>query len=193
MRKNLVIGVFLALAAGLIVIISSALDLELESAALLGGALGAVIALIPDRSIVVRLGGFAAGLVFAWLGYAVRAAFLPDSSSGRAVAVILTVLLCVVVAAATDDRIPLWPLLLGTAAFAGAYEFTYNEAPPELLTTSVSTMTTLLFNVAVGFLAVTLVRRPGPTDHEQPRRRETAPTDDRTDAKMDDFMGAEAK
>ncbi len=193
MRKNLVIGVVLALAAGLIVIISSALDLELESAALLGGALGAVIALVPDRSVGVRLGGFAIGLVFAWLGYAVRAAFLPDSSGGRAVAVILTVLLCVAVAAATNDRIPLWPLLLGTAAFTGAYEFTYNEAPPELLTTSVSTATTLLFNVAVGFLAATLVSRPGAPNQDHPHRREVPPADDRTDTKMDDFMGAEAK
>ncbi len=193
MRKNLIVGGVLALAAGLIVIISSALDLELESAALLGGALGAVVALVPDRSAVVRLGGFAIGLVFAWLGYAIRAAFLPDSSSGRGVAVILTVLLCVAVAAATSDRIPLWPLLLGTAAFAGAYEFTYNEAPPELLSTSVSTATTLLFNVAVGFLAATLVSRPGASDENHAHRRETSPTDDHTDTKMDEFMGAGAK
>ena len=127
------------------------------------------------------------------LGYAVEAAFLPDSSGGRAVAVILAVLLCVAVAAATNDRIPLWPLLLGTAAFTGAYEFTYNEAPPELLTTSVSTATTLLFNVAVGFLAATLVSRPGAPNQDHPHRREVPPADDRTDTKMDDFMGAEAK
>ena len=41
MRKTLVAGVVLAVAAVLVVIVSSALDLELESVALLGGALGA--------------------------------------------------------------------------------------------------------------------------------------------------------
>ena len=192
MRRTLVAGFVLAVAAVLVVLVSSELDLELESVALLGGALGAVVALVPDRSAPVRLGGFAAGFVAAWIGYVVRAAMLPDTAGGRAVAVGLVVLLCVGTTAVSMDRLPLWTTLLGTAALTGAYEFTYAAAPPELATTSVSTATTLLFNVAVGFLAAVLV-----APHSRPSRSHrseeadlasgdaTQPADD---AKLDDFM-----
>ena len=192
MRRTLVAGLVLAVAAVLVVLVSSGLDLELESVALLGGALGAVVALVPDRSALARLGGFAGGFVAAWIGYVVRAAMLPDTAGGRAVAVGLVVLLCVGITAVSMDRLPLWTTLLGTAALTGAYEFTYAAAPPELATTSVSTATTLLFNVAVGFLAAALVAphsRPG-TSHrtdeaDQPAGHATQPADD---AKLDDFM-----
>lgn len=192
MRRTLVAGLVLAVAAVLVVLVSSGLDLELESVALLGGALGAVVALVPDRSALARLGGFAGGFVAAWIGYVVRAAMLPDTAGGRAVAVGLVVLLCVAITAVTMDRLPLWTTLLGTAALTGAYEFTYAAAPPELATTSVSTATTLLFNVAVGFLAAALVAphsRTGPSHRtegtDRPYGHTTQPADD---AKLDDFM-----
>jgi hypothetical protein len=116
MRRTLVAGLVLALAAVLVVLVSSGLDLELESVALLGGALGAVVALVPDRTPLVRLSGFAGGFVAAWVGYVVRAALLPDTAGGRAVAVGLVVLLCVGITAASMDRFPLWTTLLGTDA-----------------------------------------------------------------------------
>jgi hypothetical protein len=153
MRKTLVAGVTLAVAATLVVLISAALDLDLESVALLGAALGAVVALVPDRSALERVAGFVAGFAIGFLGYVLRVTSLPDSAGGRAVAVGLVVLLCVAVAAATLGRVPLWAVLLGAASVAGGYEFTYTEAPSQLPTTAVSTATTLLFNVAVGFAA----------------------------------------
>jgi hypothetical protein len=198
MRKTLIAGVVLALAAVVIVIISSALDLELESVALLGGALGAVVALVPDRSPLVRLGGFAAGFVAAWIGYAARAQFLPDTSTGRAVAVGLVILLCVGITAASMNRLPLWTTLLGTAALAGAYEFTYAAAPPELLSTSFSTATTLLLNVAVGFLAAALIAPTGDRGPSAHTHRQSGPTDDDStaagdDARLGDFMMEKTK
>jgi hypothetical protein len=153
----LVAGVVLAVAAVLVVALSAEFGLDLESTALLGAALGAVVALVPDKAPSARLAGFAAGFVVAWVGYVLRAAFLPDSTSGRAVATGAVVLLCVAVAAVTRERLPLWTTLLGTAALTGAYEFTYAAAPPELASTSLSTATTLLLNVAVGFLAASVV------------------------------------
>ena len=174
MRKNLLTGVVLAVAAGLMVLIGSALELDLESVALLGGALGAIIALVPDRTPLVRLGGFAAGFVVAWIGYVVRAAMLPDTSTGRAVAVFVVVLLCGLIAAATRTRLPLWTLLLGTAGLTGAYEFTYAAAPPELMTTSVNTATTLFLSVAVGFVAALLVA-PEPRNPAEPRAARRSP------------------
>ena len=192
MRRTLVAGLVLAVAAVLVVLVSSELELELESVALLGGALGAVVALVPDRSAPVRLGGFAAGFVAAWIGYVVRAAMLPDTAGGRAVAVGLVVLLCVGITAASMDRLPLWTTLLGTAALTGAYEFTYAAAPPELATTSVSTATTLLFNVAVGFLAAALVAPHGRPSRSHRSEEADLASGDATqpadDAKLDDFM-----
>jgi hypothetical protein len=189
-RKTLVAGLVLALAAVLVVLVSSAFDLELESVALLGGALGAVVALVPDRTPLARLGGFAAGFVAAWIGYVLRAAVLPDSAAGRAVAVGLVVLLCVGITAATLDRLPLWTTLLGTAALAGAYEFTFAAAPPELASTSMSTATILLFNVAVGFLAAAIF---APTGRGRRTNGSHLPSDDdaptgSTDPQLDDFM-----
>ena len=157
MRKSLLAGVLLAVAAVVVVLVSSAFGLDLESVALLGAALGAVVALVPDRTPGIRLAGFAAGFLAAWLGFLLRAGALPDTAGGRAVAVGVVVLLCVGVSAASVGRIPLWSTLLGTAALSGAYEFTYAAAPPEVLSTSMSTATTLLLNVGVGFLAAALV------------------------------------
>jgi hypothetical protein len=172
MRRNLLAGLCLAVAAGLLVMVGSWLDLDLESVALFGAALGAVVALVPDRTPLVRLGGFAVGIVAALIGYVLRAMVLPDTSAGRAVAVVIVLLLCVGVSAAAVDRLPLWTLLLGTASFVGAYEYTYAAAPPELLTTGVDTATTLFLSLAVGFFAASLA---SPVDA---RRADSAPAPD---------------
>jgi hypothetical protein len=160
MRKTIFVGLVLALAAALVMWLSAVFDLELESVVLLGAAVGAVIALVPDRTPLVRFLGFAAGFVAAWLGFFARAAFLPDTASGRAVAVALVVLLCVVVVAVSAGRLPLWSALLGTAAMVGGYEYTYAAAPPEVATTSVSAATSLLFCIAVGYLVAATVAPP---------------------------------
>ncbi len=188
MRKTLLAGLLLALAAVVVVWVSAAFGLELESVALLGAALGAVVALVPDRSPLARLGGFAAGFAAAWIGYLVRAGLLPDTAAGRAVAVGLVVLLCVGVTAASLNRLPLWSTLLGTAALSGAYEFTYAAAPPEVMTTSFSAATTLLFNVAVGFLAVALVAPGSAGGVEEPRPKPRPARNDGATHSLDDFM-----
>lgn len=175
MRRNtLYAGAVLALAAMVAVMIGSALDLELESVALLGAAMGAVIALVPDGTPLGRLGGFVAGFLVAWAGYIIRAQFLPDTSTGRAIAVGVAVALCVGVAALSMGRLTLWSVLLGAGAFAGAYEFTYDAAPPQILSTSFSTATTMAFNVGVGFLAAALVAPVTGSGATVTRRRHTA-------------------
>ena len=153
MRRLLLVGVLLAVAAAAAVGLSAAFDLELESVALLGAAMGAVLALVPDKTLLSRVSGFGAGFLLAWIGYVLRAAWLPDTTGGRAVAVAIVVFACVAVAAGASERIPVWATLLGAGGFAGAYEFTYSVAPPEVASTSVTTATTMLFNVAIGLLA----------------------------------------
>lgn len=187
MRKTLLVGLVLVVAAVLVVLLSAAFDLELEPAALLGVALGAVVALVPDRTPLMRLAGFMGGLVAAWVGYLLRAGVLPDSAGGRAVAVGLVIALAVGVAAAGFGRIPLWSCLLGAAGLAGAYEYTYAAAPPEVTSTSVTSVTTLLLTFAIGFLASAFLAPAGERPAE--RRRWAAPRRDDSDTySLDEIM-----
>ncbi len=186
MRKSLLPGLLLVLASVLVVVISAALELELEPLALLGVAVGALLAVMPDRTPLVRLGGFALGLVVVWVGYLMRAALLPDSVGGRAVFVGGVLLVCVLGAAAAKDRLPLWTLLLGVAALAGAFELTYAAAPPEVATTSVSAVTGLLLTVAVGFLAASAHAPAAPGRRADRSPADPRPTEDTHT--LDEFM-----
>ena len=126
MKRYILAGLVLALVTTVVVVVASP---ELQAVALLGAALGGTLGLVPDRSPAQRVGGFAVGFAAAWLGYALRAAVLPDATSGRAVAVLLVLLVCLAVAAGTRGRLPLWSTLLGAAAMTGAYEATYAADP----------------------------------------------------------------
>lgn len=150
-------GGLLLLAAVVVLIVSDLLDLELEGVALLGIALGAIIALVPDRTAAGRLVGFVVGFVAAWAGYLLRAGVLPDSLGGRIIALVVVLGICVAVAGAAHRYIPLWATLLGVAALVGAYEQHYTAAPPEVLSTSMSTATAVLMTTALGFLVAALV------------------------------------
>jgi hypothetical protein len=167
MRTTLLSGAVLTVGSILLILLSSSLGLDVETVALMGAGSGAALALIPHRSPMLRLGGFLAGFAFSWLGYLVRAGFLPDSASGHAVAVGLVVALCSAVAVATRDRVPLWSTLLGAAVLAGSYETTYIEAPSQVLSTSVSTSTSVLLAVAFGFFAASLVAPQVPGERER--------------------------
>jgi hypothetical protein len=186
MRRTLLVGGVLAVAAFLVVILSNLFDLDLDSVTLAGVALGAVVALVPDRSPLMRLAGLVAGIVVAWIGFFVRAALLPDTATGRAVTVALVVLLCTAIAAVSFDRLPLWSLLVGAAAMSGAYEYTYAAAPPEIATTSVITLTALLVTVGVGFLVGSLGSRDDEVPPAPPEREPRE--DDDTTHSLDDMM-----
>lgn len=164
MRRTLLAGLLLVVATGLTVLVGEALDLEVEAVALLGVAVGAVVALVPDQTASRRLAAFALGVLAAYVGYLVRAAVTPDTSAGRAVAASFIVLLCVGVFAISGGRLPLWSALLGSASLAGAYEFTYTQAATRVLDTSVSSATALLLCVAVGFLVAVTTQSTARSD-----------------------------
>ena len=174
MRTTLLSGVVLTAGSILLILLSSSLGLDVETVALMGAGGGAAVALIPHRSPMLRLAGFLVGFAFSWLGYLLRAGFLPDSPSGHALAVGLVVALCSGVAVATRDRIPLWSTLLGAAVLAGSYETAYVEAPSQVLSTSMSTSTSVLLAVAFGFFAAALV---APQVPEAPPSVDGAPAD----------------
>ena len=57
----------------------------------------------------------------------------------------------------------------------GAYEYNYAAAPPEVTSTSVGAVTSLLMTAAVGFLAVALASpRPAPAEPRSHRAKSTA-------------------
>lgn len=174
MRASLRAGLLLTLAALLVVAVSTAAGLQIESYAVSGVATGAVVGLVPDRGPWARLGAFAAGFVAAFVGYAVRALVLPDSTSGLAVGVAVVFVLCVVIAVAGAGRyLPLWAVLLGAAAFSGVYERPFTAAVPEMATTSIDVATSLLLTVGVGFVVATLAA-PGRGVSVAPRPRTAA-------------------
>lgn len=178
MRPKIAAGIALSLAPALVLLIGAWLELDLEPVALLGVAVGAIIALVPDRSPFIRLGGFAAGLMIAWVGYLARAAVLPDTAGGRAVALSLVLLVCVVLAIVWGSA-PLWAVLLGVAAVAGAYETTFAATPTEVLSASLSVITALLMTVAVGFLAAaTFAPANGPRSQTLTQEPRDLPYDD---------------
>lgn len=184
MVKTLLGGAILAVFGALTVALGGLLGYELDHVALLGVALGAVVGLVPDRSPLMRVLGFFAGVVIAWAVFALRAAVLPDTSTGRAVATFLAILLCVAVAAASLRRIPMWSALVGAAAVAGAYESVYTIAPSQFLRDSPVALTTVLLAAAMGHLATAVFGPEVPFDRDDPDpvRRQHVPQRRRTPA-----------
>ncbi|WP_050760920.1 hypothetical protein [Aeromicrobium marinum] len=174
MRENIGAGAALALVAAGTVLLGEMLGLELTSVALLGVALGGAVGLVPDRSHTERVLGFVAGLLVAWAGYGARAGVLPDSDLGRAVALAGVVLAVTVVTVVSAGRLPLWSLLTGVAALAGAYEFTFTANTPLFTTESVSAVTAVLLAAAVGTVATGLTVGRDASDRSDHRAQEVA-------------------
>jgi hypothetical protein len=168
MRRTLLSGLLLVAAAYFTVVLGSWLDLDLDSTALLGVGSGAVVALVPHAGVGRRLAGFSAGVGLALVGYLVRAALLPDTAGGRAAFAAIAVALCVAAAVVSLDRLALWATLLGAATFAGAFEATYDLAPPRVVENSLDTLTALALCVAVGFCASVLAAPQRDRDVAQP-------------------------
>jgi len=160
-------GALLAVAVVVVIAVSSALDLQIEPYALAGVLAGGVVALIPDRSTLARVVAFAIGFVAAWIGFVLRAAVLPDTEGGRAVAAVATVLICLIAVAASRTRLPLSAMLVGVVLLSAAYETAFVAAEAEVQTTSLDAATALVLAVAVGFAvaALSAVRRTS-TDAE---------------------------
>jgi hypothetical protein len=157
MRRSLIAGLVLAVFAALIIGLGELFGLDLQHVALMGAALGGVLGLVPHSHPLGKLGGFATGFVLAWIGFALRAALLPDSAAGRAAAAFLVVALVAVACSVSAGRLPLWSGLLGAAAIVGAYEETYTNAPSQFLKEAPTAATTVLFAVALAYLATSLV------------------------------------
>jgi hypothetical protein len=189
--RTVVAGLVLAVVATLAVTFGDALGLDLETAALVGAACGGVLGLVSDRGPWARLGGFMLGLIVAWAGYGLRAAVLPDTSGGRAIATFLVLALCVALSAATLARLPLWSFLVGVAAMAGAYETTFMISPPDFVKQSTTAATTVLVMAALGFASTvifSLLHGDEEADASAPTLGGRRDGGDSSNVRLDDLM-----
>ena len=174
MRKVLMTGAIIAIAAAAAILVSGVLGQSLQHLGVLAVAVGAVIALAAGRTWWGAPAGLGIGMVVAWIGYALRALALPDAPSGRAVAAVIVILVTTIVVALAGGRIPLWAGLLGVAAMVAGYEQPYKEAPSAFLTESPAAFTTMLVGVGLGYLAATLGHQLM-AGHSAPQSRVAAP------------------
>lgn len=191
MRRTAIGGAILAVIGFLLVLFGQALDLDIERVALSGAALGAVVALVPDRAPLFRAAGFAGGFVVAWIGYALRAGVLPDTSFGRALAVLVVLAVLMGISVATLTRVPLWSLLAGAAAMSAAYETIFMTTPSAFPYESPTAATQMAVAAGFGFLAASVL---GPAvahdrDDDTRRRAERPPGADQGPAtKLDSLL-----
>lgn len=186
MLGRLTSGLVLAVTTALVIGLSDLLGLDLQHVALLGAALGGALAFVPHTPEWGRLAGFLVGFLAAWVGYALRAAVLPDAAAGRAVAALLVIALVAVVAAASAGRLPLWSGLIGVAALVGAYEEVYTSAPSQFVVDSMGAATAILLAVAVGYLAASLLSLQRGAPPASRRGVRQAPRDPAPGATSDD-------
>jgi len=178
MRRYILAGLVLAVLTTAIVLLSGALGLDVENVALLGAALGGALGLVPDRSPAQRAGAFGVGFAAAWFGYLLRAAVLPDTTAGIAVAVLVVLALCLAVAAATSGRLPLWATLIGAAAIVGAYEPVFAADPTTFVSASATSAASVLLAAGAGYLATSLLGPQVAAEREREREQQ-GPVDPR--------------
>lgn len=164
MRNQFIPGLALAVAAAASVLLGDALGLELVHVTLLGVAAGAALVLVPDRSQMGRIAGLAVGVLVTWIAYGLRAAWLPDTDTGRAVAFAGVFAIAGLVAAVSFGRLPLWSILLGTAVLAGAYEDAFAANTPLFASESVVAVTSVLLTTLLGVVVAALTRPVGSGD-----------------------------
>jgi len=155
MVRTLVAGLLVAVAAALVLLIGGPVGLN-AGVAVVGVALGAVLALIPYRGPFWRIGAWAVGFLLTWLSYALTALLLPSTNAGAAVGSFVGLVLVTLVAAFTRERLPLWSGLVGVATFVGSYYTAFNAAPYLFKTESLTYMAAAFAATMIGFLAAAL-------------------------------------
>jgi hypothetical protein len=156
-------GAAVAALAGILVVHGAFFGADFTRTVVLGVVLGALLGLVPHRSPIERVGGFAVGFIAAWVGYLLRAGMLPDIPLGRGIAVVLVLSAITAVATATANRIPLWAGLLGAGTLVGAYEATYVASPSTVSADSLAAATAVLLAVAFGFVVTSVISAVTPT------------------------------
>lgn len=155
MRNQFITGGALAVAAALTVLLGEAFGLDLIHVTVLGIAVGAITVLVDSGTLGSRMVGLLVGTVTTWIAFGLRAGFLPDSDTGRAVSFFTVFAVVTIVAGVSVGRVSLWSQLLGVVAMTGAYEYTFAANPPLFTTESLTAVTSVLLTVMVGLVVAT--------------------------------------
>lgn len=104
-----------------------------------------------------------------WVGLAMRAGFLPDTSTSLVLAAVAAVVICTVAAGLSGERLPLWAGLAGIALFGAIYEPTFAAEPTKFLTQSFLALASVVVATGIGTLAAIaadlLAGAPSPRAH----------------------------
>ena len=156
MRRVFLFGGACSVLAFLIIMSGQLLNFNLQNV-LLGLALGAATGLVRTHSPLARISAFLIGVALGMAFYVLRLAVLPATWLGNAIAVVIVLMLMTTISALTRDRLPLWAMFIGNAAFAGAYNGYFNTTPWLFETQAVQVAAAMLFSAGAGFLVCLLV------------------------------------
>jgi hypothetical protein len=160
MRRAILAGVALGLAAGLLFVYHDALRLTVAWPVILGFALWGAVGREGSRGLMVAIGA-AVGVAVGYAAYAVVAELLPVTNLSLGISVGLGVGVLALVGVLAGDRLPLASLLLGFAAFAGLFEPLWAESPANFRSHGLETLTVAILGVLIGALVVTAIRALG--------------------------------
>ncbi len=182
MRRVFLFGATCSVLAFIIIMSGQLLNFDLQNV-LLGLALGAATGLVRTHSPLTRISAFLIGFVLGMAFYVLRLAVFPSTWLGNALAVILVLMLMTTVSALTRDRLPLWAMFIGNAAFAGAYNGYFSSTPWLFETQAAQVAAAMLFSSGAGFVVCILVEirvaRGGvsPLDPMRPASPSAGPSD----------------
>lgn len=149
MSSTLVRGGIAALAVALTALAGSALGIADPWPVVLVLA----VVLVPGGTTLGRVGAVLVGAVLGWVAIAVQAGFLPSTAASKLLVSVGAVVIVVLVAAATSERLPLWAGLAGYAVFAGTYLPTFEASPTAFLSDSPVAFVSVLLAIAIGAVA----------------------------------------
>src|SRR5690606_88968 len=87
-----------------------------------------------------------------WLGLALRAGLLPQTTSSLVIAAVVAVAVCTAAAVLSGERLPLWAGLVGIAVYGGLYEPLFADEPTKFMTQSTLALATVVVAVGLGTL-----------------------------------------
>lgn len=158
MSKTFGAGLLFIAAAIVTVVLGTLLDLQIDSV-FFGLTIGAILALVNDNSSALgRLGGFAVGIVVTMAGYIIRVLMLNESLLGQILFAIIVALLITAICGLTRGHLPLWSGLTGAALVVGSYEASFLQAPQDITTNLIASVSMALVPMAIAFIAGILIR-----------------------------------
>lgn len=167
MVRIIVSGLALFGAAAVAIGLDSLLGLGLGFA-ILGIAIGGVLGLVPGGGAIGRMLAYVLGVVIVLAAYLGRVLVGNSSDLGLLVGSAVIILTITLVAAVSNNRLPLWAGLLGAVTVIGAYETAFEIAPQNILSELLPEVSTALVPVALAFLATVWFSMSG-SEESQPQ------------------------